>query len=86
MFLMNYKNAVESGFIPYILEASGRVDLCDTRTSKINAIIKDFKYLVKQGKNPNDYISIVLAKYGLKEENLTNEECKKIMRCVDGTY
>lgn len=86
MFPKNLNDAVKTGFLPYILEANGNYNLCNTRTSKINAIIKDFKYLVKQGKNPNDYISIVLAKYGLKEENLTNEECKKIMRCVDGTY
>lgn len=83
---MIFNDMVKSGYFMYMAEAEGYSNLVSTRTSKINAIIKDFKYLVKQGKNPNDFISIVLAKYGLKEENLTNEECKKIMRCVDGTY
>lgn len=81
---MNYKNAVESGFIPYILEASGRVDLCGTRTSKINAIIKDFKYLVSCGYNPNEYIHEVLAKYGLNENLLTDAEIRKINGAFNG--
>lgn len=86
MIPTNFNEAVHSGFIPYILEASGRDDLCNTRTSKINASIKDFKYLVKQGKNPNDYIDIVLARHGLKEEDLTDKECEKIMGYVNGYY
>jgi len=86
MFPTNFHEAVNSGFAMYAAEAAGRDDLVSTRTAKINSSIKDFKYLVKQGKNPNDYISIVLAKHGLKEEDLTDKECEKIMRCVNGTY
>ena len=86
MFPTNFHEAVNSGFAMYAAEAAGRDDLVSTRVAKINSSIKDFKYLVKQGKNPNDYISIVLAKHGLKEEDLTDKECEKIMRCVNGAY
>ena len=86
MFPTNFHEAVNSGFAMYAAEAAGRDDLITTRTAKINASIKDFKYLVKQGKNPNDYISAVLAKHGLKEEELTDRECEKIMGCVNGLY
>ena len=86
MFPTNFHEAVNSGFAMYAAEAAGRDDLITTRTAKINASIKDFKYLVKQGKNPNDYISIVLAKHGLKEEELTDRECEKIMGYVNGAY
>lgn len=86
MFPTNFHEAVNSGFAMYAAEAAGRDDLVSTRTVKINSSIKDFKYLVKQGKNPNDYISIVLAKHGLKEEELTDRECEKIMRYVNGAY
>ena len=86
MFPKNFKEATSTGFIPYILEAEGYDNLCTTRNAKINASIKDVKQLVKQGKNPNDYIDIVLTKHGLKEENLTDKECEKIMRCINRTY
>ena len=86
MFPTNFHEAVNSGFAMYAAEAAGRDDLITTRTAKINASIKDFKYLVKQRKNPNDYISIVLAKHGLKEEELTDRECEKIMGYVNGAY
>ena len=86
MFPTNFHEAVNSGFAMYIAEAAGRDDLVSTRTAKINSAIKDFKYLVKQGKNPNNYIDIVLAKHGLKEEDLTDKECEKIMGYVNGLY
>lgn len=78
MFPTNLNEATKSGFIPYILEANGRYDLCNTRTALINSIIKDFKSLVRQGKNPNDYIYEVLHKYGLSENLLTEAEIRKI--------
>lgn len=86
MFPTNFHEAVNSGFAMYLFESAGRDDLVSTRTAKINASIKDFKYLVKQGKNPNDYISIVLARHGLKEDELTDRECEKIMGYVNGAY
>lgn len=84
MFPTNFHEAVNSGFAMYLFESAGRDDLVSSRTAKINASIKDFKYLVKQGKNPNDYISIVLAKHGLKEDELTLNEIRKIERAING--
>ena len=46
---MNFYDAVNSGFIPFILEAEGRDDLISTRNAKINASIKDFKYIKENG-------------------------------------
>ena len=86
MFPKNFNEAIKTGFIPYILEAEGCNDLCNTRGAKINAIIKDFKYLVRQGKNPNDYITSTLAKYGFKEEDLTYSEIKRINGAINGAY
>lgn len=79
-----FNDAVKSGFVPYILETNGRDDLIDTRTAKINSSIKDFKSLVRQGENPNDYIDSVLAKHGLSENMLTDYECRKIMEAING--
>ena len=84
MFPTNFHEAVNSGFAMYLFESAGRDDLVSTRVAKINSSIKDFKYLVKQGKNPNDYISIVLAKHGLKEDELTLNEIRKIERAING--
>lgn len=84
MFPTNFHEAVNSGFAMYLFESAGRDDLVSSRTAKINASIKDFKYLVKQGKNPNNYISIVLAKHGLKEDELTLNEIRKIERAING--
>lgn len=84
MFPTNFHEAVNSGFAMYLFESAGRDDLVSTRVAKINSSIKDFKYLVKQGKNPNDYISIVLAKHSLKEDELTLNEIRKIERVING--
>ena len=83
---MNFNNMVKSGYFMYMAEAEGHDELVNTRTAKINAAIKDFKYIVKQGENPNDYIADVLAKHGLTEDMLTDRECEKIMGCVNGLY
>lgn len=77
-----FKQMVDSGYFMYMAEASGQTSLISTRVAKINAAIKDFKYLVRHGKNPNEYISTVLAKYGLSEEMLTDAECAKISRSI----
>ena len=84
MLPKNFDEAVKSGFVPYILEANGRDDLVSSRTAKINASIKDFKSLVRQGKNPNNYIDEVLESHGLSEDMLTDAECNKIMRAING--
>lgn len=73
-----FRQYVDSGFFGYITEAEGMTNLNSTRATKINAIIKDFKSLIRQGLNPNEYIHEVLAKYGLNENLLTEAEIRKI--------
>lgn len=77
---------INSGYFMYMAEKEGFDSLVSTRTAKLNAIIKDFKYIVNQGENPNDYISEVLAKHGLSEQSLTKAESERINREVNGTY
>ena len=79
-----FKNMVDSGYFMYMAEAEGKDSLVNIRTAKVNAAIKDFKSLKRQGKNPNFYIDSVLASHGLSENMLTDAECRKIMRAVDG--
>ena len=75
---MFINDMIKSGYFMYMAEAEGLDSLVSTRTAKINAIIKDFKYIVNQGENPNDYISEVLAKHGLSEQSLTKAESERI--------
>lgn len=77
---------INTGYFGYITEKEGITSLNSSRSTKINAIIKDFKYLVRQGKNPNNYITSTLAKYGLKENDLTYSEIKRINGEINGTY
>ena len=77
-----FRNMVDSGYFGYISEAEGITSINSTRATKINAIIKDFKSLVRQGYNPNEYIHEVLAKYGLNENLLTEAEIRKINNSI----
>ena len=77
MIPKDFHEAATSGFIPYMIEAD--------RASKINHIIKDFKSLVRQGYNPNDYIDDVLSKYGFDEDDLTDKEVKKINDSINNS-
>ena len=81
---MNFSNMVKSGYFMYMAEAEGHDELVNTRTAKVNAAIKDFKYLVRQQENPNDYIDAVLAKHGLTEDMLTSNEIERINKAVNG--
>ncbi len=81
-----FKEMVDSGYFMYMAEAGGYDSVVSTRAAKINAIIKDFKNIVRQGKNPNNYIATILAKHGLTEDMLTEKECEKIMGYVNGLY
>lgn len=74
-----FKEMVDSGYFMYMAEAEGYPDLVNTRTAKINAIIKDFKYIISIVDNPNDYKKQIFAKYGLTEDMLTDAECQRIM-------
>ena len=77
-----FDKMVKSGYFMFMAEASGKTNLISTRTAKVNAAIKDFKYIVSCGGNPNDYKEAVLAKYGLNEAMLTDAEINKILKAV----
>lgn len=77
MIPTNFHEAATSGFVPYIIEAN--------RTSLINSIIKDFKSLVRQGLNPNDYIEDVLFNHGISEDDLTDKEVQKINNSINNS-
>jgi len=81
-----FNDMVKSGYFMYMAEAEGLDGLVNSRSAKINASIKDFKYIVNQGGNPNDYIQEVLARHGLTESELTDRECERIMGYVNGLY
>ena len=81
--MMNFNDMVKSGYFMYMAEAEGCDNLVSTRTAKINAAIKYFKYIIRQGENPNYYIDDILAKHNLTEDMLTDAEKRKIMREVD---
>lgn len=76
--MIPFREMVDTGYFGYISEAEGVTSINSSRTTKINAIIKDFKSLVRQGKNPNEYIYEVLHKYGLSEHLLTEAEIERI--------
>lgn len=81
---MNFNEMINSGYFGYITEAEGITSINSSRATKINAIIKDFKYLVRQGKDPNNYIDSVLSKYGLDQCSLTTKEINKINEAING--
>lgn len=83
---MFFNDMVNSGYFGYITEKEGVVSINSSRATKINAIIKTFKSLVKEGKNPNNYISEVLASYGFSEDELTASEISKINGEVNKIY
>ena len=65
----------------YMAEAEG---FLNTKTGKINALIKDLKGIKNQGLNPNDYLLELLEINNLTLEELTEEEARFIERSVDG--
>lgn len=79
-----FKNTVDSGYFMYMSELEGYDELVNTRTAKINASIKDFKYIVRKGLDPNKYTDSILADHGLTEDMLTDKECRKIMEAING--
>lgn len=83
---MSLKSMIDSGYFGYMSEAEGITSINSSRTTKINAIIKTFKSLVNEGKNPNNYISQVLASYGFTEDDLTSDEISKINREINKVY
>lgn len=83
---MLFNEMVKSGYFGYMSEKEGIVSINSSRATKINAIIKTFKSLVNEGKNPNDYISEVLSSYGLSESDLTETEIGKINKEINKIY
>lgn len=73
-----FKNMVNSGYFMFMAEKEGYDNLINTRTAKINAIIKDFKYIISSGENPNDYIDEVFNRHNLTIDSLSPKELEKI--------
>lgn len=80
---MLFNDMVNTGYFMYMAEAEGHDNLVNTRTAKVNAVIKDLKDIKGKVYDPNPYIPEVLAKHGLTEDMLTDAECNKIMREVN---
>lgn len=83
---MKFNDMINSGYFGYMTEKEGIVSINSSRATKINAIIKTFKSLVNEGKNPNNYISEVLSSYGFTEDDLTDDEIGKINREINKIY
>ena len=75
-----FSDAVKSGYFMYMAEASGRDDLVNTRTSKINAIANDVSMykVTHPGYSVDPYISIAARSHGVSD--LTPAEFQKIKR------
>ena len=80
--MMKIKDMVDSGYFMYMAEQSGMDKLVNTRTAKINAVIKDLQYVVSCGENPYNHLDRILFNHDLCEEMLTDEECRRISNCV----
>ena len=79
-----FKEMVDSGYFQFMAEAEGLDSLITTRTAKINAAIKDFKKIRNNYEDPNDYIDEVLYAHGLTESELTDAECERMNRAING--
>ena len=77
-----FKNMVDSGYFMFMAEAEGFDNLVNTRTAKVNAVIKDFKYIISSGENPNDYIDDVFNRHNLTIEELTEKEVERINNLI----
>ena len=80
--MMKFKDMVDSGYFMYMAEAEGHDKLVNTRTAKVNAVIKDLQYVVSCGENPYNHLDRILFNHDLCEEMLTDEECRRISNCV----
>ena len=80
---MFFNEMVDSGYFMYMAETEGHTNLVNTRTAKVNAVIKDLKDIKYKVENVNDYVEMILGRHGLTENMLTDAECNKIMREVN---
>ena len=75
---------MDTAFMFYMMEAEGMDECIGTKEAKINAAINDFKKLKNKGIDPNSQIIQVLADHGLDESDLSDSECRRIVRAVNG--
>lgn len=77
-----FKEMVDSGYFMYMAEAEGYDNLVNTKTARINAAIKDFQKLYRNGYDPNEYINEVLSAHNLSEDSLTEKEIRRINSAI----
>ena len=77
-----FKNMVKSGYFMYMAEAGGYDNLVNTKTARINAAIKDFQKLYRDGYDPNEYVNEVLSAHNLSEDSLTEKEIRRINSAI----
>ena len=58
--------------------------ICFDKDGKVKQCYQRFQIFSKTGKNPNYYIDEILESHGLSEDMLTDAECNKIMRAING--
>ena len=75
---------MDTAFMFYMMEAEGMDKYIRTKEAKINAAINDFKKLKNKGIDPDSQIIQVLADHGLDESDLSDSECRRIVRTVKG--
>ena len=75
---------MDTAFMFYMMEAEGMDKYIRTNEAKINAAINDFKKLKNNGIDPDSQIIQVLADHGLDESDLSDSECRRIVRAVNG--
>lgn len=77
-----FKDMVDSGYFMYMAESCGYDNLVNTKTARINAAIKDFQKLYRNGYNPNEYVHEVLSAHNLSEDLLTEKEIRRINSAI----
>ena len=77
-----FKDMVKSGYFMYMAEAEGCDNLVNTKTARINAAIKDFQKLYRDGYDPNEYVNEVLSAHNLSEDLLTEKEIRRINSAI----
>lgn len=77
-----FREMVESGYFMFMAESEGLDYLVDTKEARINAAIKDFQKIYRNGGNPNEYIYEVLSAHGLNENLLTEKEIARINSAI----
>lgn len=75
---------MDTALMFYMMETEGMDKYIKTKEAKINAAINDFKKLKNKGIDPNSQLIQVLADHGLDESNLSDSECRRIVRAVNG--